>query len=535
MIKVFLSSTAKDLAAYREAVDRVIRDLRDFYCFPMENFGAQDAPPSDFCRDEVERCDVFVAIVGHCYGSRPRPDGLSFTHAEYAAAVAAAKPRLMFAAPEDFPTPANLFDAMTPADRAAQRAFRQQALTERVAGSFSDPQGLARSVVAALSNWRIAKLEKDLGVSDALVRRFLADIEGREVPAHEVDAKLKEVAERFKSLVGRPAATATDPTVADRHQQSRSALETGAFGTAEDLLDEARRLDLAAIERLEAELDARRLSAAETAFETGELLATRLRYRQALARFAEAAELTPARETDLRATRLHQWGIIAWRLGDFPTAVSALRQALEIRERTADADAPAVARALGALAVALRASGDLGEAERLYRRQLAIYDQPGQPVSASLGTTLSNLGTVLHVAGRYEEAEPLFRRAVEIGERLLDPEHEDLGYWLNNLAGVLYRRGRTLEAEPLLRRALAIGEKTLDPGHPDLATRLANLSYLLATTGRAAEAEVLGRRALEIRERVLRADHPHIAESRHNLAALLDTLGRSQEAQAYRT
>src|SRR5262245_8202266 len=310
VIKVFLSSTAKDLAAYREAVDRVIRDLREFYCFPMENFGAQDAPPSDFCRDEIGRCDVFVAIIGHCYGSRPTRHGDSFTHAEYAAAVAAAKPRLVFVAPEDFPTPANLIRAMSPADHEAQRVFREQALAERVAGTFGDPPGLAKSVVTALSNWRMAKLEKDLGVSQAHLQRFLADIEGREVPAHDVEAELEEAAARFKELMRRPAgATTADPRVADLRRQARSALEAGAVETAEKLLDEAKFLDRAAIERVEAELDARRLSAAEAAFDAGELLMTRLRYPQGLARLAEAVQLTPAGHDDLHAVRLHHHGV----------------------------------------------------------------------------------------------------------------------------------------------------------------------------------------------------------------------------------
>jgi tetratricopeptide (TPR) repeat protein len=536
VIKVFLSSTAKDLAAYRDAVDRVIRDLRDFHCFPMENFGAQDAPPSDFCRDEVARCDVFVAIIGHCYGSRPARDGASFTHAEYVSAVAAGKPRLVFLAPEDFPTPANLIRAMSPADHEAQRAFRELAMAERVAGTFGDPPGLAKSVVTALSNWRMAKLEKDLGVSQAHVLRFLADIEGREVPAHEVDAKLEEAAARFKELMERPAeASAADPRVAGLRRQSRSALEAGAFETAEKLLDEAKFLDLAAIERLEGELDARRRSAAEAAFDAGELLMTRLRYPQGLARLAEAVELTPAGHDDLRAVRLHHHGVAAWRVGDFPTAVSALRQALAIRERTSAPDDPALANALGALAVALRSARQVDEAEALYRRQLALRDRPGRPVDRDLGTTLSNFGTLLHNAGRYEEAEPLFRRAVEIGERLLDPEDRDLGHWLNNLGGVVYSRGGAEEAEPFLRRALAIGEKTLDPGHPDLATRLANLAYLLAHTDRAAEAEPLCRRALAIREGVLLPGHPDIATSRGTMAIVLEALGRFEEAETFRS
>ena len=69
---VFLSSTAKDLHDYREAAYRAISALDGYHCIRMEDFGARDAASDDFCRQKVAECDVFVGILGHCYGSCPK-------------------------------------------------------------------------------------------------------------------------------------------------------------------------------------------------------------------------------------------------------------------------------------------------------------------------------------------------------------------------------------------------------------------------------------------------------------------------------
>jgi hypothetical protein len=78
---VFLSSTAKDLSAYREAVYRAIEGLDGYHCVRMEDFGAGDQDAAD-------------------------------------------KPCLMLLAPEDSSLPANLIEPDE--KRRKQRAFRER-------------------------------------------------------------------------------------------------------------------------------------------------------------------------------------------------------------------------------------------------------------------------------------------------------------------------------------------------------------------------------------------------------------------------
>jgi hypothetical protein len=147
---VFLSSTARDLAAYREAAYRAIHGLDGYHCVRMEDFGARDWDADEFCRNKVAACDLFVAIVGHLYGSSPAHNDQSYTEREIDAAISAGKPRLVFIAPDDFALPASLIESDE--QRAKQRALRERAAEERIRDTFTTPDDLASKVVRAIHN-----------------------------------------------------------------------------------------------------------------------------------------------------------------------------------------------------------------------------------------------------------------------------------------------------------------------------------------------------------------------------------------------
>ena len=150
MKTAFLSSTAKDLAEYREAAYKAIEGLDDWHCRRMEEFGARDAMADEFCQEKVAECDLFVGIVGHCYGSSPKGSEKSYTEQEYDAAIATEKPRLMFLAPEDFRLPVTMIEPDE--RRAKQRAFRDRVNAERIRDTFTSPENLAWKVVQAIRN-----------------------------------------------------------------------------------------------------------------------------------------------------------------------------------------------------------------------------------------------------------------------------------------------------------------------------------------------------------------------------------------------
>lgn len=156
--KVFLSSTARDLAEYREAAAKAIDAFEGYKCVKMEDFTATDMQAADYCRDRVLECDVYIGILAYNYGSSPANDPRSYTEIEYDAA-ADRMPRLIFIA--DAKKGFRVDPDMIEPDemRSKQKAFRERAGVY-VGGMFTTPGDLATKVVTALSNIELRAKEK---------------------------------------------------------------------------------------------------------------------------------------------------------------------------------------------------------------------------------------------------------------------------------------------------------------------------------------------------------------------------------------
>jgi hypothetical protein len=149
--KVFLSSTARDLSRYRDAVYAAVQELDEYKCVRMEDFLSRAASPIEHCRRTVGECDIFVGVVGPLHGSSPPGSAASFTELEYHAAGDYKKPRLMFVTPTDFSVPADLIESDDKRER--QGKFRRLVLdTLTAAKNFGEPKELALLVVNSLTN-----------------------------------------------------------------------------------------------------------------------------------------------------------------------------------------------------------------------------------------------------------------------------------------------------------------------------------------------------------------------------------------------
>ena len=86
MFKVFLGSTFKDLHEHRAAVQAAINRRDDCKAVVMEEFGARAGQPKEVCLEIAEGSDLYVGLIGHCYGHVPDGEAISITEAEYEAA-----------------------------------------------------------------------------------------------------------------------------------------------------------------------------------------------------------------------------------------------------------------------------------------------------------------------------------------------------------------------------------------------------------------------------------------------------------------
>ena len=201
MHNVFLSSTARDLAAYRDAVTKAINRLDGFHCVRMEDFGARAAQADGFCQAKIAECEVAVFIIGLCYGSSPKGAKESYTQREYLAAKEAGKPGLVFLSAEG-----KFYDGFVrEPDRLwkKQEAFRKQLNENGIRDEFATPDKLAANVTAALSNWAADKRQGDTPTTPGMT------------PSERAlrDAYLNRIKERcgYLSLAGiDPAATQSD-------------------------------------------------------------------------------------------------------------------------------------------------------------------------------------------------------------------------------------------------------------------------------------------------------------------------------------
>ena len=148
---VFLSSTARDLHAYREKVAEVINRLDGFKCIRMEDFGARVFQADEFCRTQIKQCDVAVFIVGLCHGSSPEQAEDSYTAREYNEAVNAGVSRLLFLSAEGVFYPG--YYRESDEQWQSQQAFRQRLSQELIRDTFTTPEELASKLATALGNW----------------------------------------------------------------------------------------------------------------------------------------------------------------------------------------------------------------------------------------------------------------------------------------------------------------------------------------------------------------------------------------------
>jgi hypothetical protein len=94
-IRVFISSTMKDLGPEREAVESALAGL-DLAAVRAETVGSQSASPLEVSRMMAQQCDIYLGIYGGCYGTVVPGDGRSITEIEYHTARKLGKPILIY-------------------------------------------------------------------------------------------------------------------------------------------------------------------------------------------------------------------------------------------------------------------------------------------------------------------------------------------------------------------------------------------------------------------------------------------------------
>ena len=276
-------------------------------------------------------------------------------------------------------------------------------------------------------------------------------------------------------------------------------MEAGEFDRAEQLLNEASAKDLAAAERQESVAKQRRLSAARSKANNGDLKWTQFAYREAAEYYRQAAALVPAEALVQRAEYLNLQGRALYEAGDYRDAEEPLTQALALREQALGPEHPDVATSLNNLAVLYHAQGQYAKAEPLYQRALAIREKALGPEHPDVATSLNNLAGLYHAQGQYAKAEPLYRARTRHPGEGPRPRASRRGREPQQPGRALSRPRPVRQGRAALPARAGIREKALGPEHPDVATSLNNLAVLYRRPGPVRQ----GRAALPARARDL--------------------------------
>lgn len=386
ILTVFLSSTSKDLDAYRAEIRKRITAIDFLKCVVMEDFGPQNAAAVEFCRKKAKECDFFVGVVGLRRGWEPEGDNerRSITELEYGWAREAGCRQFMCIAPDDFKVAANLRD--TDDEHERQQAFRARVGEEFVAGvhNFGSPGELAAEIVSALlseiiSGDLIKSIRPDLSAAEA------AEAKPQIAAAVEKLAADKDV--DLLALAKNPSGI--DPAELEAKLKARAEQHEAAGNAAQ------------AAESKKAAEYWRHLGALAFLNETNKAVDA---YRKATALDRENAD------------GWTQLGQLMFRLGDLDDAIAAFDRVLSIGEKTGSMDLVAVAASN--LGVIHRTRGNLNRAEAMHRRSLAIEELLGR--KAGMASDFCNLGLVYQRRGDHGHAEAMFCKSLEIFKGLGD-------------------------------------------------------------------------------------------------------------------
>jgi tetratricopeptide (TPR) repeat protein len=266
-----------------------------------------------------------------------------------------------------------------------------------------------------------------------------------------------------------------------RRRLARIALMRGQFSEALHESTEAMRLD-------PADAEGHRL-AGLAHYNLGDLPTALARLDEAVERLAAREE--PVAEADARNDR----GFVAGYAGDFVRAVADHERALALLENTPhELDALATTR------------NNLGFAEW----QLGHYDTALSHLEAALilrrrlgdlygeGVTMNNIGNVLRHRGDLDEATGAYGSAVALCRRSDNVLYEAIA--LNNQGQIEEERGLYGRATALYERALTLAKRTGDKIRE--GDNLGNLGICLLHAGKPAEAHALLERSVDHRRRI---------------------------------
>jgi tetratricopeptide (TPR) repeat protein len=566
VIEVFLSSTAKDLEAFRKAVHARLTRSGQFHCVWQEDFGPHSATAIEVCRTKVESADVFVGLVGLRRGWEPKGDAAhrSITEMEHDWATAAGKRRYVWVTPDDFPVRGDLRES--DAEHRRQQVFRKRLMGDGALvvskHEFDSPELLAADVTQhLLMHELVADLQKRGQVAKAeragLEREIIAKLARQLKPDEALDFE-QSVKELENAVAIALEAIARGQRGTNEDEFVNSALKRVAEQTKAGEFDRAtKEVDAALVELDRREIDQRgalkrsRIALLEAGIEQDILR----RDAAAVARRVERIAATEKPDDSAkRFANLRRWQE-AFDVGGRDRGLNFfLEIAIEIAQLTVNCalDSDQRGTALNDLANALSTLGAresgitrLEQAVAAYRSALREFTRERVPLDWAL--TQNNLGDTLRVLGEREKGAARLPEAVAAFHDALREytrEREPLRWAAiqNNLGNALAVLGKRESVTAWLQEAVAayrnaLGEWTRERVPLDWALTQNSLGNALSFLGaRESDTAQLEEAVAAFREALLERTRDRVpldwAATQNNLGHALTALGKRERGTA---
>jgi serine/threonine protein kinase len=398
---------------------------------------------------------------------------------------------------------------------------RRVALEARTPDAAPGPA--SRALLSDLDRVLAKALEKDPARRYATIERF----------AHDLRAVLESqpVAARAPSLAYRCA------RFVRRHRTGVAAAVLAAAGLAAGSvalalgLVEARAQQARAQDQFEAQLEVNRFLTDDLLGQAApDLGGPDLPVRALLDLAAERIEARLAGRPLSQAAIHHALGEAYGQLADFDAGRRHLERAIELRRRSAGADAPDTLHSEIAAASLLGRSQRLAEAEPALVLAVERARRLLGPQSPALYAALNDLGVVVLSQGQAPRALELLQEALEGRARLLPGGDPKLIDSLNNVAQALDALGQSEEALARLRQALELARATPFSPRMTILGLENNVGATLQDLERDAQAEPHLVRSAELARELLGDSHPATLTIESNLASLQADLGQPERA-----
>jgi tetratricopeptide (TPR) repeat protein len=233
----------------------------------------------------------------------------------------------------------------------------------------------------------------------------------------------------------------------------------------------------------------------------------------------------------VRASIHHTIAITYEGIGDLESALTHIKQAIEIRDARLGRGDRETLESTRVLAGILQRQGHYSDAVRMMQEVLDLALQNfGPDHETTLNATMS-LASALHREGKHRETCLLLEDAVTRFQRTFGVDHRSTLNAMRTLANAYVGSGRWNEARELFADADRRLTLTLGETHPiTLATRH-GLAYAHHETGDDAKAELILRKTLADRQSVLGDAHQDTLTTMNVLAGVVMERGELAEAQ----